>query len=115
MYNAWLVSGTTTVANFTVRDNIVVVPETLSWRDLEERWKRLTLTAVDSEIMDARERVKLKRGATEDDRVIAVMGPDVYKRKKEAMAAKPSFVLYADDPKIIDIDSFSNLDKVILV
>ena len=44
-----------------------------------------------------------------------MMGGDVLKRKLDAMAAKPSFVLYTDDPKIIDIDLFSNLDRVILV
>ena len=34
------------------------------------------------------------------------------KRKREALVSHPSFVLYADDPKIIDLDLFENLDQV---
>ena len=34
------------------------------------------------------------------------------KRKRDALVANPSFVLYADDMKIIDMDLFENNDQV---
>ena len=62
-------------------------------------------------VQDSKERVRLKRMATDHDRLVMAMGPDVLKRKREALLANPSFVLYADDCKIIDLDLFENLDK----
>ena len=49
--------------------------------------------------------------ATDHDRLVTAMGADVLKRKRDALLAHPSFVLHADDPKIIDMDLFENLDK----
>ena len=63
-------------------------------------------------VQDSKERVRLKRMATDHDRLVMAMGPDVLRRKREALLANPSFVLYADDCKIIDMDLFENLDKV---
>ena len=62
-------------------------------------------------VQDSKERVRLKRMATDHDRLVTAMGADVLKRKREALVAHPSFVLYADDPKIIDMDLFENLDQ----
>ena len=61
---------------------------------------------------DSKERVKLKRGASEHDRLVTAMGADVLKRTRDALVANPSFVLYADDMKIIDMDLFENIDQV---
>ena len=38
---------------------------------------------------------------------------DVLKRKRDALLANPSFVLYADDCKIIDMGLFENLDRIL--
>ena len=62
--------------------------------------------------MDSKERGRMKRMAGEHDRLVTAMGADVLKRKRDASVANPSFVLYADDMKIIDMDLFENLDQV---
>ena len=62
--------------------------------------------------MDSKERVRLKRMASEPDRLVTAMGADVLKRKRDALVANPSFVLFADDTRIIDMDLFENLDQV---
>ena len=119
MVNAWLVSGTCTKANCVVRAN-PSSPNGSLWRQLERRWKCATMEAAEADILDAKERVRLKRGATEDakdqstiifmflfvqsmssvvtqdDRLVMLMGNDVLKRKRDAMTANPSFVVYAD-------------------
>ena len=139
MCSTWLGSGSTTVANFAVRPNPVVpaAPRPPSvhctGRDLEAQWKRMAVEAVEAqqpqgkrqlknkqnkqqaEILDAEERVKLKRGASDTDKVVMVMGPKVLKRKRDAVVASPSFVLYVDDPRIIDLELFENLDQVLLL
>ena len=56
---------------------------------------------VEGEILDAEERVALKRGVSEVGRVMAIMGPKVLRRKKDAMHASPPFLLYTDNPSIV--------------
>ena len=46
--------------------------------------------------MDAEERVQMKRGASEMDKLTVVMGPKVLRRKRDAMHINPSLVLYSD-------------------
>ena len=50
----------------------------------------------EADIMDAEERVKMKRGASEMDKLTVVMGPKVLRRKRDTMHISPSFVLYSD-------------------
>ena len=61
--------------------------------------------------MDSKERVRMKRMATEHDRLVSSMGGDALRRKRDGMLANPPLVLYTDDCKIIDMDLFENLAK----
>ena len=65
--------------------------------------------------MDAKERVRMKRNCTDSDRHLLAMGLDIVKRKRNALIANPSFVLYVDDPNIIRLDLFQNLDVVLVL
>ena len=54
----------------------------------------------------------MKRMATDVDRLVTAMGGEVLKCRRDALAAHPPFVLYADNPGIIDMDLFENLNQV---
>ena len=45
-------------------------------RDLEQRWKCYTMDAVEAEIMDSKERARMKRMANDHDRSVSTMGRD---------------------------------------
>jgi hypothetical protein len=107
---AWIGLGFSTKANFAIRGR-----EELTWRDLEKRWHPMTAEACEAELLDSEERVKLKRGATASDKVIVAMGAKVLKRKRDALVNHPSFVLFADDTRIIDLAEFQFLDRVIVL
>jgi hypothetical protein len=105
--SAWLSGGSTVKANFAVRAR-----EEMTWRDLEQRWRPMTFEDCEAEILDAEERVKMKRGATSTDKLVTIMGAKVLKRKRDALLAHPSFILYADDARIIDLASYQHLDLI---
>lgn len=116
--SAWLSSGVNTMANFRVSAQPAGTSSKdgqATWRMLETQWKTLTYEAAEAEILDAEERVKMKRGATEMDRLVCAMGPKVLRRKKDALNAQPSFVLFADSPNIIALDQCENLDRVVVL
>ena len=109
---AWLASGQDTMANFCVRARTQDQP--LTWRDLEKAWEPLTPDEAEALILDAKGRLKGKRARGPEDKVIADMGPDVLRRKKEAVHATPSYVQYADDPDLLPLEQFQNLDRVLV-
>ena len=105
--HAWLTMGHTAHANFALR-----AIEKFTWRDLEKKWGAMALAECEAEMLDAEEKIRLKRKPTETDRVIASMGAKVLKRKRDAMVDYPSFVNFADAPKYINMDDFINLDGI---
>jgi hypothetical protein len=108
--SAWLSGGSTVKANFAVR----TVEET-TWRDLEKRWRPMTFEDCEAEILDAEERVKMKRGATSTDKLIQTMGVKVLKRKRDALLNHPSFILYANDSRILDLASYQHLEHIMVM
>jgi hypothetical protein len=108
--SAWLSGGSAVKANFEVRASA----ET-TWRDLEKRWRPMTFEDCEADILDSEERVKMKRGATSNDRLIQAMGSKVLKRKRDALLNHPSFILYADDSRILDLASYQHLEHIMVM
>ena len=59
----------------------------MTWRELEARWKFYTLDKAEAEILGAKERARVKHVASDSDRLVAVTGGDVLKRKRDAVLA----------------------------
>ena len=85
---------------------------TFTWRDLAKKWASMSLDACEAEMLDAEEKIRLKRRHTEADKVISSMGAKVLKRKKDAMVEYPAFVKMADAATYIDMENFVNLDGI---
>ena len=107
LLQAWFKLGPTTKTNMALRSIA-----TFGWRDLEKKWETMTLEACEAEVLDAQEKIRLKRRYSDADKVIAAMGAKVLKRKKELMIDYPSFVKMVDSREYIDREDFMNGDNI---
>ena len=94
-------------ANFLVRKR-----QEFTWRDLEAQWKPLTVADCEAQLLDAEERVRMKKARHDADKLIVAMGPKVLRRKQTSQTIVPPFIRFADDTNILTLDQFEGLDAV---
>lgn len=105
---AWEKVGTNYIKNYDV-----ISPTNVNSFQLYREWENLTIDQVQWEILEATEKVRLKRPHSDRDELVAKMGRDLLRRKREAMTANSAFKRFADDSTIIPLTGFINLDKIV--
>jgi len=80
---------------------------------LARQWESLTVEQCNSEILDATEKVRMKKQRTTRDDLIAKMGKAVLQQKKDSFAATSGLKKLADDPKNLHLDEFTDLDLIV--
>lgn len=108
--NAWLRRGSISKANFYIRAR-----HDFTWRDLEVQWSSMKLADCEAQILDSEERCRLKRAPTLADKCIVAMGRKVLRRKELTQKdVVPSFIRYTDDPRLLELDQFQGLDRLLI-
>ena len=106
---AWLMVGSRYLANFKI-----VEPPVMNCDVLLGQWNDLTLEAFQRDILDATDKIKMKRQKNERDEFVAKMGKEVRRMKKTMLNSNgSSCIICADNNKIIDIGDFTNLDAIV--
>ena len=105
---AWLKVGSTYIVNFEI-----VHPLLMDSGVLLGQWRDLSLGACQRDILDATDKIKMKRHKTDRDEFVAKMGQDVLRMKKTMQNANcSSYVVNTDDHRIIDISAFIHTDTI---
>eukprot|EP00971_Amphidinium_carterae_P014752 291197-Amphidinium_carterae.1 len=107
---AWIECGEFVIRNF---DIVQMENEDFGWRDLELQWQGVAQAEKEAQVLDADEKVRMKKQCTYRERVIASMGKKVLQLAKDMIETTPSYVMFADDVRIINRFDFINLDRVV--
>ena len=105
---AWDKIGTNYIKNYKIE-----IPTDVSSWQLYREWESLTVEQINWEIIEATEKVRLKRPHSPRDELVSKMGRDLLRRKKESMVSGSSFKRFGDDPTIIPLCEYINLDQIV--
>lgn len=103
----WMKIGLATWTNF----RIEAVRE-VNCREVVRQWEGMTTEEVEWDILEAEERVKLKRRATGRDVLLTRMGRSLLRHRLDTMSRHVSYLVFVDNPMLIPKDTFINMGNV---
>ena len=112
LLNGWLRVGHTVAVNFAINEP----RKSMTSRDLDAKWTSVGLTneQIEWSIIDAEEKVKLKKPRTEEEYLASVMGRSILRARRDntGNTNQSSHKLPADSPQYVNMEDFLNLDTV---